>query len=98
MTHSIYGSNRQSVFKTRLADGAILLEDLDQARAVTITNNAETVVRNMATVYPQQLGDRIIYRDTDGRWDELKRDGAAFLGFAPIDAQTRQKYNLVDRQ
>lgn len=73
-------------------DGTILLTDMDGD--VSVTNSAECVVETMLQIYPEGL--RILYRDTDGRWDELKHDGTKFTGFAPIDAATRQKYNLVD--
>ena len=56
-----------------------LVRDLDQGASVT--NDAENVV---PAVLARQPVDRIIYRDTDQRWDELLHDGRQFLGFAPI--------------
>lgn len=76
------------------ADGACLVTDLDRPGTVSVTNDAERIVPFLLWAY----GDyrRIIYRDTDGRWDEMKHDGKVFTGFAPIDAETRVKYHLVD--
>jgi hypothetical protein len=46
----------------------------------SVTNDAEAVVASLAEQYGER---RIIYRDTDGNWDELKHRGAVFTGFAP---------------
>ncbi len=61
--------------------GPILLIDLDQA--VTITNDAEAVV--LRELEKHGPGKRILYRDTDGIWSELKHDGARFTGFADLN-------------
>ena len=37
----------------------------------------------------QHLGFRIAYRDTDGRWDELRQERGVFKGFAPLDETLR---------
>lgn len=55
---------------------------------MTVTNDAEAVVKYAVASF----GDhRIAYRDTDGRWDELKHDGGSFTGFAPLDAELRRE-------
>jgi hypothetical protein len=90
--------SRQSRFNLRVEDGALLLEDLNLPGTVSITNNAEEIVSAQlrAQCVAGEPPPRILYRDTDGRWDELKHDNVRFTGFAPIDAATRQRYNLVD--
>jgi hypothetical protein len=40
----------------------------------------ECVVAEVNALYP---GFRIIYRDTEGQWDELLHEGGKFHGFAP---------------
>jgi hypothetical protein len=48
--------------------------------AISVTNDAENVVMELHNKYP---GARVIYRDSDGNWDELKHKGGQFTGFAP---------------
>ncbi|MCC7144269.1 MAG: hypothetical protein IT349_19410 [Candidatus Eisenbacteria bacterium] len=62
----------------------VVLEDLDGK--CSVTNDAERVVRHLANV---GLKDRhLIYRDTDGVWDELLHDGSGtFKGFRLIGAE-----------
>lgn len=62
----------------RVASPFVWIKDLDQG--LTVTNDAENVVRVVLSRYP---GHRIIYQDTEGQWDELRHDGAKFTGFAP---------------
>lgn len=78
-------------FATRWVPGAALLTDHDGS--VSITNDAEAVV---AHVLPQlkAQSDRILYKDTDGNWDELKHNGQEFTGFAPISDADRLNFNL----
>jgi hypothetical protein len=60
---------------------AIVDDYTDTSPCKTVTNDAEYVV---GQIKPPK-GVRLIYRDTDGRWDELKHDGAGhFTGFAPL--------------
>jgi hypothetical protein len=47
---------------------------------VSVTNDAEGVCRRVWHDYP---GRRIIYRASDGEWDELEHEGGRFTGFAP---------------
>lgn len=44
----------------------------------SVTNDAERVCRVVNKAYP---GHRIIYRDSDGQWDELKHKDGVFLDF-----------------
>ena len=53
----------------------------DQDHGLSVTNDAENVV---VEVLARHRVDRIIYRDTEGRWDELRHDGSKFTDFAPI--------------
>lgn len=46
----------------------------------SVTNAAEQVVADLLAKHP---GRRIVYRDTDGTWDELVHDGTKFATFAP---------------
>jgi hypothetical protein len=56
----------------------VRITDLDGS--VSVTNDAEAVVRFVNARYP---GHRIFYRDTMGNWDELVHANGIFTGFAP---------------
>lgn len=59
----------------------IVVTDLNVPGALSVTNDAENVVKSVFDIY----GDfRIIYHDSDGRVDELKHDKGVFTGFAPL--------------
>ena len=60
--------------------GKVFIIDLDQS--VSVTNDAEAVCR---WLHERCQGRRIIYRDTEGRWDELKHTLGVFTGFAPYN-------------
>ena len=61
-------------------DGTRIVWIEDLVGSFSVTNDAEAVCRHLQHDFP---GYRIIYRDTDGNWDELKHCGAEFQGFAP---------------
>jgi hypothetical protein len=49
---------------------------------MSITNDAEGVVAHVHKLFPDR---RIIYKDTEGRWDELKHNHGKFTNFAKYD-------------
>lgn len=51
----------------------------------SVTNDAEEVVRELNARFP---GRRIVYRDSEGGWGELKHDNGRFTGFARWDGDT----------
>ncbi len=61
-------------------DRYIHILDAGGGRRMTITNDAEAVVAEVASLYP---GRRIFYTDTDGQIDELLHNAGKFAGFAP---------------
>ena len=68
--------------------GIICIEDKCDGNQMSVTNNAENVVIDMLEHY----GDcPIVYRDTEGRWDELKHDGKKFTGFRALNAETMRE-------
>lgn len=79
--------NTRAQFTFFVRNEAVLLTDLDGP--VSITNDAEAVVAYCLDKAP---GRRVLYRDTDGQWDELKHDGTQFVGFAPLSADDRDRY------
>jgi hypothetical protein len=77
MTRATYGYT--------VLDAFVLVVDQDEGTSVT--NNAEHVIADL-TRAQVLAGRRVLYRDTDGRWDELVVQGGVFAGFAPIGATT----------
>ena len=53
---------------------------VDHDVGASVTNCAEGVCANLNERYPDY---RIIYRDTDGNWDELVHEHGVFKNFAP---------------
>jgi hypothetical protein len=64
--------------------GVVFIVDQCRGDFATITNAAETVVQECLSTYGQK---RIVYRDTEGRWDELLHTGIQFRGFAPFQGE-----------
>jgi len=52
---------------------------VDHDGPLSVTNDAEAVCAELNEEYP---GRRIIYRDTDGNWDELVHENGRFIKFA----------------
>ncbi len=48
--------------------------------SLSVTNDAEAVCKAVHAKYPNH---RIIYCDTDGKWDELLHNAGVFKGYAP---------------
>lgn len=65
-----------------ITDTLVVLRDCDTG--TSITNNAEAVVASVDQSIPGGLGSRrLFYRDTLGRYDELRVVDGKFAGFAP---------------
>jgi len=63
-----------------ITDDKIYIHDIGHMYKLSVTNDAENVVYKIVNKYGDK---RIIYRDSDGRWDELLHDGDQFTGYAP---------------
>lgn len=59
-------------------DETVYIKDLNKG-GISVTNGAEVVVK---TLFDRYGNRRIIYRDSDGNWDELLHRRGEFLGFA----------------
>lgn len=69
-------------YSTEIRDEFVLVIDHDQGKSVT--NDAENVIADLYRAGLLATGRRVLYRDTDGRWDELRYDGVRFTGFGAI--------------
>ena len=65
---------------------------IDNNGDTSVTNNAANVVKDVLSQHYCKPDSRIIYRDSMGRWDEMKHDGKAFVGFAPLGPEDKEKY------
>lgn len=52
---------------------------------LSVTNDAEHVVRRVKVVYGLGKNQRLFYYDSDGRKDELLHDSERFLGFGILE-------------
>lgn len=57
----------------------VFIRDLNLGNR-SVTNDAENVVKEINTLFP---GKRIIYKDSNGDWDELLHTDGRFEGFGP---------------
>lgn len=75
---------RSSYSEWAVTPSFVFITDNCRPGAMSITNDAENVVLECLGRYGER---RIIYRDSDGRWDELLHTGIQFRGFAPFDGE-----------
>lgn len=68
----------------------VCVTDLDCRGRRSVTTDIEWVISLLRLENKLRDGDRLIYRDTDGRWDEvLLIHALEFAGFRALDAATR---------
>jgi len=79
-----------------VADNLVLLTDDDVEGYASVTNAADWVIRQL-THHKILDKRRVFYKDSTGRFDELKHDGERFAGFAAV-ADKRQLFfqNMLD--
>ncbi len=70
------------VVTTRNKDGFFVIRDVGNGN-MSVTNDAEDVVRRLIDVRALKPGQRLLYFDSDGQLDELKIKDGKFAGFAP---------------
>lgn len=65
------------------SDESLTIADCGGPELRTVTNDAEAVVAHLLREGDLRAGQRLFYRDSERRLDELLHDGVAFTGFAP---------------
>ena len=84
-----YGDNQnlQARFTADVDRGVLILQDLADTENgfMSITNDAEAVVwwAYNKSAYAGSFHS-IIYKDTEGRWDQLLTNEGDFVGFRPL--------------
>lgn len=68
---------------------AVFIVDEDRPGQRSVTNAAEDVVLEVFRCWGNR---RIIYRDTDGRWDELMHVDGTFTGFTTLSDRDRHRF------
>jgi hypothetical protein len=64
----------------------------DKGKGISITNNAETVIKEIRANYGAIPDNSVIvYRDTLGTWDGLKVNGGEFAEHKPLGAITESE-------
>ena len=66
----------------------MVLYDTDKPGKMSVTNDAENAVAYLMLRYPNPTWTRLIYRDSDGYFDELAVKNGEFVGFAPLRETT----------
>lgn len=92
-------SNQRSTFTWERVEGVMVITDLDdgtlQLVSCSVTNDAENVIKYLVKFAGLRSSDgfddheRVVYRDTQGRWDELLHQNGKFAGFDHIGARSR---------
>ncbi len=63
---------------------------IDQDVGLSVTNDAEAVIEDLGALGVLE-GRRVLYRDTEGSWDELLHDGPRFVSFAVLRAESAEQ-------
>ena len=78
--------------------GFICVFDKNQAGCMSVTNDAENVIADLVKAGYDLAANRVIYRDSDGIWDELVVRAGKFAGFAVLRAKTVEAAIVAARE
>ena len=80
--------NQSRAIYTHSTDrGVVCIVDSDQG--MSVTNAAEAVIAELFKAGVVPAAGPVVYRDTDGRWDQLVVDGGKFAGFKSLNESTQ---------
>lgn len=66
----------------------VCITDLDRG-GMSVTNDVERVLASLVSTNELRTGDIVIYRDTEGTWDQIVTDEECrFLDFRLLNART----------
>ena len=78
-----------SDYALELVDNVVLVIDLDLGGG-SVTNDAEQVIQELATSGGNLDALVILYRDSEGRWDQIVTRHSQFVGFRMVGATSRE--------
>ena len=74
----------------------VLIEDLDETGCRSVTNDADRVIADLNSTLDGGIGSRkVVYLDSDKRWDFLEHHQGRFTGFAPANQSQQQFFDLM---
>jgi hypothetical protein len=79
----------RSAFDYYTISGVVCVEDRNEAGKMSVTNDADAVVKFVLQTYPK--AKTIIYRDSEGKWDQLLFVGGEFTAFRYLGTKDRQE-------
>lgn len=80
---------KRSHWTFEVRDGFVLVIDL--GTGMSVTNDAEAVILALAQLVPDFATKRVLYRDTEGTWDEIAHADGEFECFRYIGTQTPEE-------
>lgn len=86
-------SARRSVYSfTYLEpDDVLCVIDMNAPGSASVTNDAENVVEDLRHAGYDLSTARIVYRDSDGTWDEILVSNGRFAGFGSLGAESESE-------
>lgn len=78
----------RSAWHHQVIGNVVAIYDDYSGTEMSVTNDAEQVIDAIVSLGINLTGKRVIYRDTDGRWDEMAIRDNQFSAFRPIGEQS----------
>ena len=79
----------RSIYSTKVVR-FVCVTDLNEAGARSVTNDIDNVIADLVEVGNLRCGDQLIYRDSEGRWDQVVLDDELhFVSFSPLHSPSR---------
>lgn len=82
---------RRAIYTWGLVPGIVWIVDACHDAVPTVTNDAERVISDLVRLGVDVDHNRVVYRDSEGRWDELVVRESTFAGFKSINAESLEE-------
>lgn len=84
---------RYQIVTPRPAPNIVAILDIsdDELFVMSVTNDAEAVVTQLIALGVLRPGDRLVYRDSFGLWDEIVVSDGKVTGFTVMGAKTLER-------
>lgn len=77
----------EAAYFAEVVAGVLVIFDRD-AGSLSVTNDVERVIEKEADRRGEKLPRLVIYRDSEGRYDQIRHRNGVYGGIAPIGAQS----------